>query len=328
MTTLSRRGINLASLGLAASALAEVFPSQADSQGSSQADRFRIGVATWIGYGAVYVAKERGFFRGLDVEIQRSDDPNVLTAGMLRGDLDGYCTTLDNFVISAAGGLPGTIVYLFDESAGADGLVVRPEINSLADLRGKQVAAQAGFPSQFFLLYLMQRAGISSTEYKYINLDADKAGAAFVSGRLDAAVTWEPWLTEAREQGKGKLLVTSRDYPGLIVDALVVRSSEVKARPNVIRSLVTGLIDAVEFWKANSAEADAIIARSFSLKPEAVADMLKGVRYLDRDTNRVYLSPDGRATEILSFASQIWRKANLIESIPNLSQAVIGNFVK
>jgi len=327
MTPLSRRGFTLGSLGLAA-ALAEIFPRQAISQGSPKPIIFRLGVATWIGYGAVYVAKERGLFQGVDVDIRRSDDPNVLNAAMLRGDLDGYCTTLDNFVISAAGGLPGNVVYLFDESAGADGIVVRPEINSLFDLRGKQVAAQAGFPSQFFLLYLMQKAGISPTEYKYINLDADKAGAAFVSGRLDAAVTWEPWLTQAREQGKGKLLVTTREYPGIIVDALIVQPSAITQRASVVRSVVTGLIDAVEFWKTNPADANVIIARHLSLKSEAVADMLQGVHYLDRNANRLYLGSQGRAMETMSFASQIWTRANLIQKTPDLSRVVIDDFVR
>lgn len=327
MPLLSRRRLGLGGLGLAAT-LAGLSPQAGRTQGPARKPTFRLGVATWIGYGAVYIAMERGLFRDVDISIQRSDDPNVLNAAMLRGDLDGYCTTLDNFVVSAAGGLPGRVVYLFDESAGADGLVVRPEINSLADLRGKQVAAQAGFPSHFFLLYLMQNAGISPAEYRHINLDADKAGAAFASGRLDAAITWEPWLTQARDQGKGKLLATTREYPGLIVDALIGHPNAISRNPDAVRALVAGLLDAVEFWKTNPAEANGIIAQHFSLKPDAVADMLKGVRYLDRYANRLYLRPQGRAAETLSFASQIWKKANLIEKIPDLSRAVVDDFVK
>jgi NitT/TauT family transport system substrate-binding protein len=247
---------------------------------------------------------------------------------MLRGDVDGYCTTLDNFVVSSAGGLPGNIIYLFDESAGSDGIVVRQGINSLGDLRGKQVAAQAGFPGHFFLLYLMARAGVSQTEYNFINLDSEKAGAAFASGRLDAAVTWEPWLSQARDQGKGKILVTTREHPGIIVDALIGHPSIIRDRPEVVRALVTGLVDAVEFWKANPAEADVIVGRSFSLRPEEVSRMAAGVRYLDRDANRLYLGPQGRATETLSLASQVWRKANLIEKVPDMPRTILDSFVK
>jgi NitT/TauT family transport system substrate-binding protein len=325
MSTLSRRRFAL-TLGPAMGAVA-LSARTGRSQGAAPRPSFRLGVATWIGYGAVYIAIEKGLFKEVDVEILRSDDPNVFNAGMLRGELDGYCTTLDNFVISAAGGLPGRIVYLFDESAGADGIVVRPEINSLADLRGKVIAAQAGFPSQFFLLYLMQNAGIPPTEYNHVNLDADKAGAAFVSGRLDAAVTWEPWLTQAREQGRGKLLVTTREYPGIIVDALIAHPGTVTRRPAAVRSVVAGLLAAVEFWRGNPEESSAVIAKHFSLKPEGVTQMLGGVRYLDQDANRLYLGPQGRAMQTLLFASQIWKKANLIDKTPDLSKAITNEFV-
>jgi NitT/TauT family transport system substrate-binding protein len=149
-----------------------------------------------------------------------------------------------------------------------------------------------------------------------------------MAGDLDAAVTWEPWLTQVREAGKGKVLVSTRDHPGLLVDALIVRPELVQRRPAVVRSIVAGLIDAVDFWKANPSVANEIVGRNFSLKAEEVAQMITGVHYLNRDDNRMYLRQQGRASQTLAFAERIWRAAGLITTAPDLSQIVTDEFVK
>jgi NitT/TauT family transport system substrate-binding protein len=53
-----------------------------------------------------------------------------------------------------------------------------------------------------------------------VDMETAQAGAAFITKNIDAAVLWEPWLTKAREQGKGYVLASTREYPDLIVDTL------------------------------------------------------------------------------------------------------------
>ncbi len=295
---------------------------------SATTEKVRIGVATWIGYGAMYIAQERGFFRGVDVDIRRIDDTSVYNSAMLRGEIDGFCNTLDSFVVAAAGGVQGVVVYLFDESAGADGVAVRAAINSLAELRGKRVAAQTGWPGHFFLLYLMGAAGIGPNEYTHVNLDSDKAGAALMSGDLDGAVTWEPWLTQVREAGKGKVLISTREHPGIIVDSLIVNRQVADERRKAVQAVVAGLMEAVEFWKTNPTQANEIVAKNFGLKAEEVANMITGVHYLTREDNRSYLEKGARADQTLSLAVKIWRAAGVMSNAPELSGTVTNEFVK
>lgn len=288
----------------------------------------RVGVPTWIGYGAIYIAKEAGLLGGLQLEIRRSDDSNVFNAAMLRGELDAYCTTLDTHVIAAAAGVPGHAVYLFDESAGADGIVAKPLYSTVQDLRGRTIAAQTGFPNHFFLLHVMKTAGLRAADYRHLNLDSDKAGAAFVSGSLDAAVTWEPWLTQARETGRGKLIASTREHPGLIVDALIASPNSLTRRGSVWPVLVEGLQKAVELWRSDPQRGNEIVGRNFSLKPDVVERMVAGVRFLDRPTNRRYLAPQGQATTTLANAIAIWQEAKLIRKKPDVSALVTDVLVR
>src|ERR1022692_1391245 len=80
-------------------------------------------------------------------------------------------------------------------------------------------------------------------EFKLIQaMEPDVAGAAFLAGRIDAAVTWEPWLSKARTRPGGKVLLTSADVPGIIVDVVTVRDGFAKASadvPGIIVDVVT-----------------------------------------------------------------------------------------
>jgi NitT/TauT family transport system substrate-binding protein len=93
-------------------------------------------------------------------------------------------------------------------------------------------------------------------------MDADKAGAAFVAGALDAAVTWEPWLTKASESGHGHILITTRQKPGVIVDALAFRDTVLSQKKQAVAALVQAWFDALQYWKDHPAESDAIMAKS------------------------------------------------------------------
>lgn len=298
------------------------------SMATAPSQKLTIGVATWIGYGALYIAKERGFFGSTDIELKRIDDPAVYSAAMLRRDIDGFCASMDSFATAIGGGVTGRVVFLFDESAGADGVVVKPSIQTVQDLKGKKIAAQPGWPGHFFLLFLTKQEGLKRTDYSLINLDADKAGAAFLSGDLDAAVTWEPWLSKIRDSGSGKILVSSKQYPGLILDGLVIRPEILDSRPAAVRALINGTLQAIDYWKANPAEGNEIVARNFSLKPEEVGSMIQGVRYLDRKLNQEYLRKGGKAEETLNAAINIWVDDGQMKRPAPLQNPVTDLFVQ
>jgi len=303
-------------------------PDGSNRNGSDSDATLKLGVATWIGYGPLYIAQEKDFFSEADVQLRRIDDTAVYNSAMLRGDIDGFCNTLDSFALAAAAGVEGRVIYCFDESAGADGLVAKPSIKSLGDLKGRRVAAQTGWPGHFFMLYLTKNAGLSPQDFTHINLDSDKAGSAFMSGELDAAVTWEPWLSKIRTTGEGHILASSQDHPGIIVDALIVRPSVLKEKEAAVQILVDGCAKAIEYWRAQPEEGNAIVAKHFGLSTEEVGDMVKGVRFLDKEANRDYLRQDGRCSETMRMASETWLEAGVIQQAPDVSDAVTDRYIQ
>ena len=100
---------------------------------------FVVAIPTYPGFAIPYLAKEKGYFGDAKVELKRMDDAAAINAGLIRGDIDACFTSVDSFVLAASQGVEAKAVLMSDESRGADGIVVKPQIKDVADLKGKKV---------------------------------------------------------------------------------------------------------------------------------------------------------------------------------------------
>lgn len=289
--------------------------------GTGESRKYTIGIVTWVGYGPLFVAQEKGFFEdeGLEIDIKIMDGPGEREAGYLAGSLDLFPNTPDAFAIFATQGAKGKMVMPMDESVGADGLVAKKEIANIAELKGKAVGFQSGITSHFFLLYLLNKVGLSGKDVKQKNLGAGEAGAAFVAGNLDAAVTWEPWLTKARELPEGHVLATSKDTPGLLVDVLMASAEMMEKHRSDIIAFMRAWFRTVEYMKAHEQECINVIANAFKLEPSEVKDMLATDHFFTIDESIEYFGSyqnPGKIFEVFALAARLYKENGIIENIP------------
>lgn len=274
----------------------------------------RIGYPVWVGYGPLFLADKKGFLKdaGVTVEFIKMENTSARYVALAAGQIDGLMTTIDTMVLRVKPDFQIAAVMAFDDSKGGDGLVARREIKSVRDLKGKQVAYGEGSVSQFFLGYLLQQNGMSFNDVVTVNMNADDAGAAFAAGKVDAAVTWEPWLTKGKQAPHGQLLVDSSQTPGLIVDVLVFPKKVLTTRGAAIYKVVDAFHQGVEYVKTHPDESNVIMADAVGgwLKdPKEFAATLTGIRYYDAAMNKAFFAPGGGAYKTGQFAIDFW--ANL-----------------
>jgi NitT/TauT family transport system substrate-binding protein len=250
------------------------------------ASKFDIGMVTFAGYAPMYLAKEKGFFGDLNVELHRIEEVASIRAGMATGDLEAYLATPD-IALDTNTKPPGVAVWALDESAGGDGIVVSGEIDNLQDLKGRKVAAEPGLPPNFILLYLLHKNGMRLKDVMFQDMTTQDASTAFVSKAIDAAGLYEPYLSVAKKQREGsKVVISSADAPGLIVDAIFVREDRIKSHPENVRAIIEGWRKAVRFIKESPDEANLIMAKAFNLPVNEFKDAVGGIRWLDLESNR------------------------------------------
>lgn len=242
----------------------------------------------WVGFAPFFLAKEKGFYGDLPVEFDFVALEGDKRAGLYAGRFHVICETTDMFQTSRDTiPYPGKIVFAIDESYGGDGVVATNEVKSIKDLKGKIAVSEPGQPAHFVLQYLLHKEGLTLNDIKLQNMASADAAAAFIANRADVAGTYEPYLSNALQKRKGAhLLVSSKDLPGLIVDVAIVNDDTLQRRGDDVARIYDGWCKALDYFKTNRAEAIAIMAKAFKLKPEEFEDTISGLRYFDRQRNQ------------------------------------------
>jgi len=293
----------------------------------------RIGIVTWLGYGPLYVANEKGFLKENNVEIllEKIEGDVERRAAIASGNLDGIALTLDAMIVLRSHDIPLQTVMAIDASNGGDGIVAVDGIRTVEDLKGKEIAFPSGLPSHFFLYSVLKENGMRMSDIKPVMMDADQAGAAFASGKIDAAVTWEPWLSRAKEIGRGHVLADSRTHPGDIEDVLFFREDVVSKRSKEIEGLIRAWYKAVDFVASNPEEAKAIMGKSFGLSEDKVVTLLPGIRYENKQGNKnAFGTPDkpGFLYALYDRISDAWISEGLIQKRGSPSDGLHPDFVR
>ena len=255
-----------------------------------------IAHSTWVGYGPLYIARDKGFFEeeGLDVELVVMEDVKTRMPALAAGRIDVAVTTIDTVLAFYSPEHPLSYLFALDDSRGGDGIVAGKDIKTIADLKGKSIAFTEGSVSQFFLSVLLKDAGMKLSDVNALNMSAGDAGAAFVAQKVDAAVTWEPWLTRGKDTDQGHVLVDSTTTPGLITDIMVTTNDMLEKNRPAMEGLYRAWSKAIAWQKDNVEEADEIMAKGVGgwlEDPAVFAETRAGIVFYDDAMNKTFMDP-------------------------------------
>jgi NitT/TauT family transport system substrate-binding protein len=170
-----------------------------------RADTVKIAHSTWVGYGPLYIARDKGFFKnnGVDVDLIVMEDPKERFPTLMADKIQMIASTVDTALLYLKKPNDFQYVVAIDDSNGGDGIVAVKDIKTIADLKGKKVAVNEGSVSEFYLNVLLGKAGLKESDLNTVNMTAGDAGGAFVAKRVDAAVTWNPGSPRASPPTSG-----------------------------------------------------------------------------------------------------------------------------
>ena len=302
--------------------------------GAAHAEPLRIFYFVWVGYGPLFVAQEKGFFakEGVEVELINNEDYAAAFGGLFSGQVDAVAgALLDAPEFFQPDEEPVVCVLAFSDSQGSDGLLAAKDIRSVADLKGKSVAfLHSGVPL-FYLHVLLKEAGLSETDIEVVDLIPEDATQAFLLQEVDAAVTQDPFLTQAKNAEHGHILTDSSERPGLIVDCLLTRADIFDDRKKEFQALARAWDAAVRYVEAHPDEANEIMGRYLGggLDSAAFGETLKGVGFYNAKRNRAYFgTPDHRGPiyATMQQAIDVWSSVGMLK-MPVSSADVIRHGV-
>jgi NitT/TauT family transport system substrate-binding protein len=289
-----------------------------------------IGMSGWTGFAPLTLAKEAGLFKkhGLDVSIKKIPQKDRHLA-IASGDIQCAATTVETWIAWNANGVATTQIFQLDKSYGADGMVVKPGITKISDLKGKTVAASApGTAPYFGLAWMLKKNGLSTKDVKIVNLEPQAAANAMIAGTsgLDAAMTYEPYLSAVRAKPEaGTIIATTLDYP-MVMDTFGCTPKFLAENPKAAKALADGYFDALEMIKKDPAKSFEIMGADVKQPADKFEASQKYLRWQDRAANLKFFA--GEHAEFSKEAAGLLLEAGIIKALPDMSKLADTQFIK
>src|SRR5581483_8535011 len=216
---------------------------------------------------------------GWKVEFRQFNSGAEIFAAIAAGDVQIGDVGSSPFAASVSKGIDVKAVYTSGAAGEDEALVARngSGINSLADLKGKRVAAAPVSTDHFMLLSTLKQEGIGPNDATVLAIPQPEIVAGWQRGDIDAAFVWDPALGKLLENGKRLLTAKQAAERGAVTfGALVATADLVKDHSDFLRQFVK-IVDKYykdietypENWTATSDNVK-VLSKFTGAKPEDI----------------------------------------------------------
>lgn len=279
----------------------------------------------WIGWLPVIAAnhgtkpnKDSIFYKkyGFQVEMVLVDDPIAARDAYAGGKVHALWGTVDMMTLFAPELMKDSrtaprVVQQIDWSNGGDGIVVRDNIKSVSDLRGKTIVCAQNSPSEYFVTELLLSAGLRTgdVKMKYTNT-AFEAAAAFVADKhIDAVVSWSPDIYNISDKvPKTRLLSTTKEASKIIADVYAFRADFYRDHQDIVKGFVSGVFEGMDYAKQNQGQVAQWVADAYGMKPEDINGMMGDAHSTNFAENVQFFLNSSNPTNF----ERTWKNSNVV----------------
>jgi NitT/TauT family transport system substrate-binding protein len=231
----------------------------------------------------VLYAYDLGMFdkAGIDVTLQPLGNGGAITSGVAGGSIDIGVGNVITIETAHKKGVPITVIApgAFNvDSAPSNVLIVTKNspFKTAKDLNGKIVATSPlrGIGEVLTDAWMDKNGGDSST-VKYIEVPFPDAEGIVTSGRADASLSVEPFITQAKADTRVFSNVFDALGDGYLITAYFASSTWAQAHPGLVARFSKVIRDAGAWANANPEKSAEILAKYGKLDPAMVKQTIR-----------------------------------------------------
>ena len=254
----------------------------------------KVGTNLWPGYESLYLAQNLGLFDNKAIKLVEMPSATEVTHAFRNEALDVAALTLDESLVLLQYVPDLRVILVMDVSRGADVLLAKPAIHSLAELKGKRIGVENSAVGAILLDGALQAANLNITDVDFRAITVDEHESAYKNEFVDALVTFEPHKSKLMSLGAIKLF-DSAQIPGRIVDVLVTRQSVIDKHKETLKIIVAAHFQAVEYIQQKPDNAALLIAPRLAVQSNEVMKQFDGITLPGLLENQRYLAIKSRA---------------------------------
>ncbi len=283
---------------------------------ANAAETIRMLAPTWLGFAPVHVANDLGCFKdeGLEVDYKFEDDRTNVLAAYTRGDIEVDMRTVgEHQGRPRDASTPGVIIGTIDESVGGDGVIADDTVKSVADLKGKIVAAEPNIPARLLLQLDLKKAGMTLGDLQIKDIATADTAAVFTDESISAVATYEPFMSQAVKASTrpgARVFSSSKDYPGIIIDIITARKEDLAANPKKYASFLKCVYKAVDYSKSDPDKYAELAAAHYGLTADEVKEIL---------SSSLAYTPLGEALDFMGKPGQRGKLHDIFDTVMSLN---------
>lgn len=263
----------------------------------------------WPSNELLWLAHERGFFsaEGLEMRVIEMGSSSDASGAFARGKADLFVATPAELArIAGSTGPQPKVVLALNWSAGADVVLARVGVDSLAALKGRTVAYEPDGLTAHLLQRALESVRLTWNDITPVPMTTASMPAAFAAGTVDALVSYPPWSTSMLQAGRVHALFDSRQIPKEICDLLIVRADILRQFPDLTARL-TRIWDRTLALLEIEATWGEMAKRERFTADELRRSLREGIHLIQASEQAAFIAADGPLSKIFPLVSQSLR---------------------
>jgi NitT/TauT family transport system substrate-binding protein len=247
-----------------------------------------------FGHLPMFIGAEKGFFKkhGVDARMKVVDTGTDMVNAMHNGEAQIGDMSVTTYLKAVHSGEPFKVIGIIMNDATRDNadeplaIVTKKgrgvEAGKVTDLKGKRIGLARGQTSDEYFKMVLRRAKMKYEELTIENIWSQFGLApALKEGKVDAVVSWEPYVTQVLEQVPDSYLVIRGGHHMSYVMMATAHGPTIESKPELIKSIAAGLAASSHFTRNNRDEAVEIFAKWVPGTDVAIGK--KGVKHISFD---------------------------------------------
>lgn len=257
---------------------------------------------------------------GIKLNISVINDATQSSNALIKGDLDGAGYTVNRYAFLfnkfKENNIPVKMGFITNSSNGGDGIIAKKEIQSVEDLVGKKVGVPRFSEAQTLVEWLLQKSMLTDAQIKDIRdkmilfETPDDCAKAFFAGELDAAATWQPYLSQATSATNAHVLFDTTNATNIILDGIVFRDDFIKNNRDTVSKLLEGALKAEKLYSKDAKAISETFPMFATQEQKDTLAMTEDAKLYNCIANSEGLSKDGAAYSLFQDMSDIWSSLN------------------
>jgi len=251
--------------------------------------KVEVNIAVNGGLNLLSIAKSKGWFEeefatlNATVNWHEFQSSVPLLEGLVSDRIDFSFIGDGTVVTGKAANTPFTVISATGVEGNQNSILVKPDsdIQSIADLKGKQIALAKGSSAHIFLVKALEKNGMSEADVKIVQLQPDEANAAFQAGQVDAWGTWDPYVTIETSADRARIVESVKTMNFVAPAVMIGRDKFLKENPELAAAYLRVYQKAVDWVKENTDEAAEILATERKMDKDLVKTLLENTNYIN-----------------------------------------------